>query len=127
MKKSMIVMMMMMMMMIVFSVNLFGEMVNEKAADHVCTTECKHEEVEKKCEPDCTKPCCANKNIVKDHVCTEKCEIVKNHVCTSDCKLDETSKTCEIANIKNACLNSAAEQGCKPVGCGEKIKKKSCH
>ena len=44
MKKSMIVMMMIV---IVFSMNLFGEVVSEKAVDHVCTAECKHEEVKK--------------------------------------------------------------------------------
>ncbi len=124
MKKSLIVMMMMV---IAFSMNLFGEVVNEKTEDHVCTTECMHEEVKKECGPNCTKPCCADKSAAENHVCTKKCEIAKNHVCTDDCKLDEINKTCELAILKNHCSNEVKEEECKPAGCGQKAVQKGCH
>ena len=124
MKKSMIVMMMMV---IVFSMNLFGEVVSEKAVDHVCTAECKHEEVKKECEPNCTKPCCADKAAVENHVCTEKCELAKNHVCTDECKLDEKTEMCELAFLKNQCSNEMKDEGCKPADCGQKAVQKGCH
>ena len=124
MKKSMIVMMMMV---IVFSMNLFGEVVSEKAVDHVCTAECKHEEVKKECGPDCTKPCCADKAAVENHECTEKCELVKNHVCTDECKLDEKTEMCEVAMLKDHCSTEAKKLGCKPEGCEQKVIKKGCH
>jgi len=124
MKKSMLVMMMMV---IVFSMNLFGEVVSEKAVDHVCTAECKHEEVTKECEPNCTKPCCADKAAVENHECTEKCELVKNHVCTDECKLDEKTEMCEVAMLKDHCSTDAKKLDCKPEGCEQKVIKKDCH
>ena len=126
MKKSMIVMMMMV---IAFSMNLFGEVVSEKAVDHVCTAECKHEEVKKECDADCTMPCCADKAAVENHVCTEKCELVKNHVCTDECKLDETDKTCEYANLKGHCSTEKAKKGCflNESEQEQKDAKKGCH
>ncbi len=124
MKKSMLVIMMMV---IVFSMNLFGENVSGKSGNHVCTTECNHEEVKKECDDDCTKPCCADKNAIKKHVCTEKCEIARNHVCTDECKLDETNKSCKLAALKNQCSNDVKEDGCNPAGCGQKAVKKDCH
>ena len=129
MKKSMIVMMMMV---IVFSMNLFGEVVSEKVVDHVCTAECKHEEVKKECGPNCTKPCCADKAAVENHECTEKCELAKNHVCTDECKLDEKTETCELAALKVNCMSSvkpvesAKEQDCQPEGCKTKAVNKDC-
>ncbi|MCK5052094.1 MAG: hypothetical protein KAS53_10260 [Candidatus Cloacimonetes bacterium] len=124
MKKSMIVIMMMV---IAFSMNLFGEVVSEKTEDQAGITESKHEEVKKECGPDCTMPCCAEKNAGKNHVCTEKCEIAKNHVCTDECKLDDVNKTCELAVLKNHCSNEVKEEGCKPTGCGQKAEQKGCH
>jgi len=123
MKKSMMIMMMMV---IVFSMNLFGEIVNEKAADHVCTAECKHEEVKKECDANCMKPCCADKKVEKNHVCTEKGELAINQVCTDECKLDETNKTCELAMLKNQCSSQAKDDGCKPAGCDKKVVDKDC-
>ena len=114
------------MMVIVFSMNLFGEVISEKTEDHVCTTECNHEEVIKECEPDCTKPCCSEIKPVDEHICTEKCETAKNHVCTDECKSDNSTETCELAILKNTCLNTVEEQGCNPVGCGQKAVKKGC-
>lgn len=118
MKKSMIVMTMMVM---TLSLNLFGVVEN-----HVCTTECNHEEVKKECGDDCSKPCCADKNLTENHACTEKCDIAKNHVCTDDCKSDDSTEICELAALKINCSDTVSEQGCNPTGCGQKAVKKGC-
>ena len=123
---------------ILFSMNLFGEVVSEKTKKvemiekHECTAECNHEEVKKACGPECTMPCCAEKKMAGDHMCTEKCEMAKKHVCTDECKLDEKTKTCELAAMKGSCMTSVKpvesvkDKGCKPAGCEVKAIKKDC-
>jgi len=111
MKRSMIVMMMIVMM---FSLNLFGE-------DGVV------KEVKKECGADCTKPCCEDKVVVEDHKCTKKCELAAKHVCSDECKSENATETCELASLKTTCSTSMKDQGCKPVGCEQKIEKKGCH
>jgi len=136
MKKSMIVMMMMV---IAFSMNLFGEVVSEKAKKvemiekHVCTAECDHEEMKKECGPDCKKECCTDKKMVKGHKCSDECKMAMKHVCTDECKLDAKTKTCKLADMKAGCMSSmklsesVKDKGCKPAGCETKAIKKDCH
>ncbi len=106
-------MLVMMMIVIVFSLNVFAEMVEGNNEEHVCTSECKHDEVKKEGSVD--------KNAMKDHKCDEKCEVAGKHVCTAECK--EDGKKCEQANLKEQCSTSAAKQGCEM---GKDANKQGC-
>ena len=136
MKNSMIVMIVIG---IVLSMNLFSDVVSEKAKKvemlekHVCTAECNHDEMKKECGPECTMACCAEKKVEGKHVCTDECEMAKKHVCTDECKLDEKTGICELAAMKVSCMSSmkhgesAKDEGCKPEACDQKVIKKDCN
>jgi len=117
MKKSIIVMMATA---LVFSLNLFGEtgakgckhdemmknctkeMMHENKCDHpkdeACTEECKHETMMKDhdCKPDCTMPCCVEKN-------AQKCDHKDGEACTDKCKHEEVKMSCKPKAEEKSC------------------------
>lgn len=139
MKKSMIVMMMMV---LAFSLNLFGE---------TETKDCKQDKMMKDCNKEMMENC-KNKEMMIDHKCdhegkpcTEeckskasmKCDHKEGETCTEECKHDKMMKNYskeKMENCKNKemlkdhCSNSneVKEEGCNPIGCGQKAVQKGC-
>ena len=66
--------------------------------DEACTEECKHETMMKDhdCKPDCTMPCCVEKN-------AQKCDHKDGEACTDKCKHEEVKMSCKPKAEEKSC------------------------